>query len=289
MTGRRLEYDNITVEYFRSLPEMHATLKTREVVYERDAFLTEGYEDYCHPKKSFNGFSSVEELRRQVVGGSKDIKEVKNVRAFAHSLKCNDLKGRGKKPSCITGQFRMGRYLDGDPMCFDRTVRIMKPNKLIKLVVNMSADGSVPPEDIEDACKIVARNVVALEKEGYRVRLTVCKCNHFWDNDTYHTAVVDLKDEGHCVNYRKLCFGLSVMMYRGAFFSWLACEPECPSGLGTAESDEDLVGPMLVKVLNPKGVWYTHLYDLMDLVRKNRHDLYKASDALHAQIIESME
>lgn len=287
----RIEDDNRdTIEYFRSLPEMYAALRTRRAVQEDHAFLTDSCTDYCDPKRSFNGFSSVEELRRQVVGGAEDIKAVKEVQAFSHDIKCGTLKTRERRPSVVTGRFRMDKYLNKDPMCFDRSKRVKKPNKVIKLLINMSANGSTPASDIEKASKVVARNVVALEKAGYRVRVTICKCNEFYDDGRYshHTVAVDLKDEGHCINYRKLCLGLSVMMYRGVFFGWMACEPGCDYSMGHAESSEEIVGPYLNRVIGSNGVWYMHLYDLMDLVHKNNDDLHKASDALCATIVEAM-
>lgn len=289
MMSVRVETEKGPVEYFRNLPELHRALKTRAPTYNGTAFLSEGYEEYCRIDPEFYGFDSIESLRRQVVGGSTDTRMVKNVHKFARNLKANVGVERTRKPSVITGQFRMDRYISKQADCFDRSTRCRIPNKVIKIVVNMSANGGTPFEDIERAAKVVARNVVMLEQSGYRVRVTVCKCNKFYDtDDKLHTVAVDIKDEGQAINYRKLCLGLSGLMYRGVFFSWFACEPDCPYGLGCAQSDEDIVGPQLQKVINPNGVWYTHLYDLMDMVHENHEDLYKAADALYTQIVEMM-
>lgn len=284
----RIDEGRNHIEYFKSLPEMYGTLRKREPVYYPTAFLYDEGGCYKTPRKSFYGFDNVEDLKRQIVGGSTDTKFVKDVHAFAGNLKCGTLKVRQREPSFITGQFRMDKYLNNDPLCFDRTKKVKKPNKVLKLLINMSVHCGIDVKDLENACKVVARNVVSLEKAGYRVRLTACACQNFTHAGTTHTVAVDLKDEGHCINYRKLCFGMSAMMFRGAIFSWISCEPRCRDGLGMPVSNEEIAGEQLAKVINPNGVWYASISDVMDIVQENGNDLYKASDALCERITEAL-
>lgn len=284
----RIDEGKEHIEYFKSLPEMYAVLKTRTPTYSPTSFLYEGGICKEHPDKDFYGFSSVDELTTQIVGGSSDTKFVKEVRAFTGNLKCGTLKVREKEPSFVCGQFRMDKYLNGDPLCFDRAKKIRKPNKVLKLLVNMSVHCGIDVRDLENACKVVARNVVSLEKAGYRVRLTACACQEFYHTRSWHTVAVDLKDEGHCINYRKLCFGMSAMMFRGAIFSWISCENMCNSGLGCPRTNEEVAGERLARVINPNGVWYASIDDVMDLVHENHNDLYKSADVLCGRITEAL-
>lgn len=268
--------DGDVAEYFSTLTEMRRVIPTRRCFQPSESYLSD--EGNARGKRSFNGFETREELKDLMDGGAKDISAVQGVAAFAHLSKPTCAKTRLKVRSVVNGEFKMGRYLAGNMDCFVKNKRITQPTtKVIKIMVNMSVNCMTTPKEIDDACKVISRNIVALEKSRVRVRLTAC-CTGEWTykhREKVSVCAVTLKEPEQPLNFRKLLFGLSTTFFRGPLFHWLACEAGCPGSLGHPVRSESRLMPLLKQVMNCDDIHYFGIGDIIEMNQRNRNDLEK--------------
>lgn len=283
MNNRITDKSGDVAEYFSTLSDLRRTLPGRRCYQSSSAYLTED----GSPDRRFNGFGDAAELRDLMDGGVKDISAVQGVAAFARKVKPTCAKTREKVTSATNGEFRMGRFLAGKQDCFVKKKRISHPTpKVVKIVVNMSVHCGIEPKQIDNACKVISRNIVALEKSGVRVRLVTC-CTGEWPSrgrTKLSVCAVTLKEPEQPLNFRKLLFGLSTTMFRGPLFHWLACEEDVPYTLGHPVQSKSRVLPLLQQVMNADDVYYFTVKDLIDHNERNRNDLEESSRWLADQI-----
>jgi hypothetical protein len=78
-------------------------------------------------------------------------------------------------------------------------------NKIVTIVYNCSTPCHVSSSRIMQTTAELMRNIIELEKDGYRVNLYVCEYN---ENDGGFGFVLKLKTDREILNIKKLCFPL---------------------------------------------------------------------------------
>ena len=130
-------------------------------------------------------------------------------------------------------------------------------NKIINIIYECSAPWNVKSEEIMKTTKELMRNVIRLEKDGYRVNLYVCEYN---SNDNGYGYVLKLKTDREVLNIKKLCFPLVSSSFlrrigfrikERLFKDWIGC------GYGHAIFDRKGIEKMIANTLRLKHyeVW----------------------------------
>lgn len=78
-------------------------------------------------------------------------------------------------------------------------------NKIINIIYECSAPHYVKSSEIMRTTTELMKNIIKLEKDGYRVNLYIGEYN---DNDRGYGFLVRLKTDGEMLNIKKLCFPL---------------------------------------------------------------------------------
>lgn len=95
-------------------------------------------------------------------------------------------------------------YLQGVPTCMLNQKKALN-NKIATFVYQLSVPCGVNQKDIMKTTTELMKNIIKLEKDGYRVNLYVMNYN---DNDNGYGYMIKLKTDRETLNIKKLCFPL---------------------------------------------------------------------------------
>ena len=125
-------------------------------------------------------------------------------------------------------------------------------NKIVTILYNCSVPWNVKSEEIMKTTTELMKNIIKLEKDGYRVNLYICQYN---DNDSGYGYVLKLKTDREVLNIKKLCFPLVSSSFlrridfrvkERLFKDWIG------SGYGHASFDRQGVEQLVAKTLRIK-------------------------------------
>lgn len=181
----------------------------------------------------FNGFESPRELRELLRGGVKDTSAVRKViRLRASKNTSNNVK---KRVYDLMGEeVDVPSYLAGIPECMEDIVRARKPYRAIRLILDPTMHCGYSAKQMSDAGLVLARLVMALEKAGRSVHLSMYNAFVAHERQDIWFVSCDIKTAGTPLNAKKLLMCTSPAFFRGAGFTWAA--RTCPyrmRGLGT--------------------------------------------------------
>ena len=94
--------------------------------------------------------------------------------------------------------------LQNVPLCMVNKKKTIN-NKIVTIIYNCSTPWHVSSSTIMKTTAELMKNVIELEKDGYRVNLYVCEYN---DNGSGFGFVLKLKTDREILNIKKLCFPL---------------------------------------------------------------------------------
>jgi hypothetical protein len=95
-------------------------------------------------------------------------------------------------------------YLQGVPTCMLNQKKTIN-NKIVTFIYQLSVPACVDQKDIMKTTTELMKNIIQLEKDGYRVNLYVMNYN---DNDRGYGYLIKLKTDRETLNIKKLCFPL---------------------------------------------------------------------------------
>ena len=94
--------------------------------------------------------------------------------------------------------------LQGVPTCMMNKKKTIN-NKIVNIIYCCSVPAYVDSDDIMKTTTELMKNIIMLEKDGYRVNLYVCQYN---DDRSGFGYVLKLKTDREVLNIKKLCFPL---------------------------------------------------------------------------------
>ena len=137
------------------------------------------------------------------------------------------------------------------PNCMINKKRTIN-NKIVTILYNCSVPAYVESEDIMKTTTELMKNIIQLEKDGYRVNLYVCQYNC---NGSGFGYVLKLKTDREVLNIKKLCFPLVSSSFlrridfrikERLFKDWIG------GGYGCAQFDREGVERLVQKTLRIK-------------------------------------
>ena len=94
--------------------------------------------------------------------------------------------------------------LQNVPLCMVNKKKTIN-NKIVSIVYNAATPYYVESDTIMETTTELMKNIIQLERDGYRVNLYVCEYN---DNGSGFGYVLKLKNDRETLNIKKLCFPL---------------------------------------------------------------------------------
>lgn len=95
-------------------------------------------------------------------------------------------------------------YLQNVPTCMVNKRKTIN-NKIVTIIYNATVPSHVGKDEIMATTTELMRNIIKLEKDGYRVNLYVMSYNN---NDNGYGFILKLKNDRETLNIKKLCFPL---------------------------------------------------------------------------------
>ena len=268
-TSRRANEEiPLHLEKYSCLSEMEESIlkKGRSLVDPDHDFFEKGY-----VRPSFNGFSSSEELRMLLRSGVNDTSAVRQVCRLKASRNAKDAV-RTKKFDLMGEEVDVPAYLSGIPECMVDEVRVRKPYRGIRLVLDPIVSGNVTGKELTEAGLILARLVMALEKTGRSVHLSVYSAFLPHEKDEVYFMSCDIKRSGTPLNAKKLLMCTHPSFFRGAGFTWIARTADyCLNGLGATFSyivnRHDMTLQLLKEnIYSDKDLYLVRVKDVLDML-----------------------
>ena len=240
------------------------------------------YWDYfanARGRKDFHGFVEPEELKTYLREGVKDTSAVRKViRLRASKNASNVVKKRVY--DMMGDEVDVPSYLAGIPDCMEEVVRIRKPYRSIRLVLDPSMHSGFSAEQLTEAGLILARLVMALEKAGRSVHLSVYFATVAHEKPDIWMVSCDIKTAGTPLNAKKLLMCTNPVFFRGAGFSWVVrSSPYEMSGLGyplnnLITSHKETLKFLKDNVYRDKELYLVRIKDVLDMLppRSERKD-----------------
>ena len=206
---------DVKVDQFDSLPAMKRELEQLPVFFSCNDYLHEGAVG-----GRWEGFKDAEELKLLMNRGITDAKRMTNIRAYAS-------RDKTRSPSKFTMRTRYeeeGDDLDvegfvrKDRKCWIEYYRERKPSDIVDITIVSSAPADIRASSFDKAAAIVASCITALEKKGYKTRITALR--GMCDGDIY-AFMVPIKTERERINFPRLMFISSTAFVRGVGFTWV--------------------------------------------------------------------
>ena len=184
-------------------------------------------------RKDFNGFESPGELRELLRGGVKDTSAVRKVIRLKTSKNTSNVVKK-RVYDLMGEEVDIPSYLAGIPECMEDVVRTRKPYKAVRLVLDPTMSCFYSANQMSVAGLVLARLVMALEKAGRSVHLSMYNAFVAHEKPDIWFVSCDIKTAGTPLNAKKLLMCTNPAFFRGAGFTWAA--RTCPyrmRGLGT--------------------------------------------------------
>lgn len=219
----------------------------------------------------FNGFVEPEELKELLRGGVKDTSAVRKViRLRASKNASNVVKKRVY--DMMGDEVDVPSYLAGIPDCMEEIVRIRKPYRAIRLVLDPTVHWKFSAKQLTEAGLILARLVMALERAGRSVHLTVYNAFVAYEKPDIWMVSCDIKTAGTPLNAKKLLMCTNPVFFRGAGFTWVA--RSCPyymRNLGypmnaLIMSHKDTLKFLKDNVYKDKDLYLIRIKDVLDMI-----------------------
>lgn len=169
----------------------------------------------------FNGFASPEELRELLKSGVKDTSAVRQV----CKLRANKNAGgivKTRRFDLMGEEVDVPAFLSGVPECMVDEVRVRKPYRSVRLLVDSAVGCKYTVEEFVEASLIISRLIMALEKAGRSVHLSVYCGVAAYEKPEVHLLTCDIKRSGTPLNPKKLLMCTHPSFFRGAGFTWFA-------------------------------------------------------------------
>ena len=263
-------------EMYRNLSNLEDGIRSKppsEVMPHDDFFAN------ARGKLDFHGFVEPEELRTYLREGVKDTSAVRKViRLRASKNASNVVKKRVY--DMMGDEVDVPSYLAGIPDCMEEVVRIRKPYRAVRLVLDPTVHYKFSAEQLTEAGLILARLVMALEKAGRSVHLTVYNAFVAHEKPDIWMVSCDIKTAGTPLNAKKLLMCTNPVFFRGAGFTWVA--RSCPyymSGLGyplnaLITSHKDTLKFLKDNVYRDRDLYLVRIKDVLDMLppRSDRKD-----------------
>lgn len=227
--------------------------------------------DRAHGRKDFNGFESPQELRELLRGGIKDTSAVRKVTRLKAGKNASDIVKK-RTYDLMGEEVDIPSYLAGVPECMEDTVRIRKPHKAIRLVLDPAMNCGYSAEQMADAGLVLSRLVLALEKAGRSVHLSMYIALVAYERNDIWMMSCDIKKAGAPLNAKKLLMCTHPAFFRGAGFTWIArTSPYLMSGLGSVLSSHITRHDMTLKfikdhVYRDKDLYLIRNKDVIDML-----------------------
>ena len=230
---------NSNMLQFESISELMKALDESEVIDGRDnSSEAERDGDWCDTR-------TYEEAHDAMING----KMYDNIPTDLNKYKTKGCKEKNNSYLDVVGFAPVVPLaLQNVPLCMVNKKKTIN-NKIVTIIYNCSTPCSVSSSTIMETTAELMKNIIQLEKDGYRVNLYVCEyCN----NGNGFGFVLKLKTDREILNIKKLCFPLvsSSFLRRIAF---RVCErlykDWIGSGYGHATFDEDGVKRLINNTL----------------------------------------
>lgn len=255
-------------EMYRNLSNLEDGIRSKppSKVMSHDDFFAD-----AHGRRDFHGFEEPEELKELLRGGVKDASAVRKViRLRASKNASNVVKKRVY--DMMGDEVDVPSYLAGIPDCMEEVVRIRKPYRAIRLVLDPTVHCGFSAEQLTVAGLILARLVMALEKAGRSVHLTVYNAFVAHEKPDIWMMSCDIKTAGTPLNAKKLLMCTNPVFFRGAGFTWTA--RSCPyymSGLGypmnaLITSHKNTLKFLKDNVYKDKELYLIRIKDVLDML-----------------------
>ena len=233
----------------------------------------------AYGRRDFHGFVEPDELKELLRGGVKDTSAVRKViRLKASKNASNVVKKRVY--DMMGDEVDVPSYLAGIPDCMEEVVRIRKPYKAIRLVLDPTMHCGFSADQLTEAGLILARLVMALEKAGRSVHLSVYDAFVAHEAPDIWMMSCDIKTAGTPLNAKKLLMCTSPVYFRGAGFTWAA--RTCPYymlNLGyplncLITSHKDTLKFLKDNVYRDRDLYLVRIKDVLDMLppRSDRKD-----------------
>lgn len=153
----------------------------------------------------------------------------------------------------------VARYLSGDPCNMVNDVWVRKPTKIIPIYYRFTDNCGRNAQEYTEAIVKLTEKILALELQGYRVRLSACSLTKDSGTKEFWSFVFPIKDEGQPMAVNTMLFPLGhAAMQRGIIFMLEDRIPEiwyC-SGRGTT-TDEKFFRNKFLEHLPPESLYVT--------------------------------
>lgn len=220
----------LNYEVYRNLSDMEKGIQSKGPSMEMP---NTDFFAHAHGRMEFHGFVEPEELRDLLRGGVRDTSAVRKViKLRANKNASNIVK---KRVYDLMGEeVDVPSYLSGIPECMENIERTRKPYRAIRLILDPTMHCGYSAKQMSDAGLVLARLVMALEKAGRSVHLSMYNAFVAHEEPDIWFVSCDIKMAGTPLNAKKLLMCTSPAFFRGAGFTWAsrAC-PYHMSGLGT--------------------------------------------------------
>lgn len=255
-------------EMYRNLSNLEDGIRSKppsKVMPHEDFFAN------AHGRRGFHGFEEPEELKELLRGGVKDTSAVRKVIRLKASKNASHVVKK-RVYDMMGDEVDVPSYLAGIPDCMEEIVRIRKPYRAIRLVLDPTVHCGFSAEQLTEAGLILARLVMALEKAGCSVHLTVYNAFVAREKSDIWMVSCDIKTAGTPLNAKKLLMCTNPVFFRGAGFTWTA--RSCPyfmSGLGyplnaLITSHKNTLKFLKDNVYRDRDLYLVRIKDVLDMM-----------------------
>ena len=181
---------------FNSISELMGALDSAPVIHDRDNASDERDKgnDWCDT-------SSYQEAHDYMIAG----KMYEGLSGDLNKYKTPGSKEKNKTYNDVVGyNVVVPLYLQNVPTCMVNKRKTIN-NKIVTIVYDAAAPHWVEQNQMIETATELMRNIIKLEKDGYRVNLYVMDYN---DNDNGYGFILKLKNDRETLNIKKLCFPL---------------------------------------------------------------------------------
>lgn len=279
---------SLHMETFYNLSDLERGIQSKGP---SDKMPSEDYFGSAHGRKEFNGFGSPLELRELLRGGIKDTSAVRRVtRLKAGKNTSNIVKKRVY--DLMGDEVDIPSYIAGIPECMEDVIRIRRPYKAIRLVLDPTMHCGYSAEQMIDAGIILSRLVLALEKAGRSVHLSMYNAFVAYEKDDIWFMSCDIKKAGTPLNAKKLLMCTHPAFFRGAGFTWVA--RTCPYHMsflgyplnGLIERHDKTLKFLKDHVYRDKELYLIRNKDVIDMLPRKRERTEGWEDRLVNQLFQ---
>lgn len=184
---------------FNSISELMGALDSAPVIHDR-----EDYSDERDSGSDWCDTTSYKEAHDLIIAG----KMYDGLSGNLNKYKTPGSKEKNKTYNDVVGyNVVVPLYLQNVPTCMVNKRKTIN-NKIVTILYDCAAPGSVSQNQLIKTATELMRNIIKLEKDGYRVNLYVmCYCNSSISSDHFG-FILKLKNDRETLNIKKLCFPL---------------------------------------------------------------------------------